>query len=135
LISGLILKVNRCNKLIRIAEKSTALVREYESEDLASDSDDEKRIRQAENRALKHIKEKTNRPKSYSKPSATVSRSPNNDAENFQQFNCSQPPFPRSCRREATQCDACFECGLPEHWKRNCTKLNKSAAAGASSSK
>jgi hypothetical protein len=52
LISGLILKVNRCNKLIRIAEKSTALVREYESEDLASDSDDEKRIRQAENRVL-----------------------------------------------------------------------------------
>jgi hypothetical protein len=74
---ALTFQLHRCllfYKLIRIADKSTALVREYESEDLASDSDDEKRIRQAENRALKHIKEKRNRTKPYSKQSATVSR-------------------------------------------------------------
>jgi hypothetical protein len=46
------------------------------SDDLASDSDDEKRIRQAENRVLKVLKEKR-RFKPYRNPSATATFAPN----------------------------------------------------------
>lgn len=79
ILSGLILKINKRNKLIIIAEKSPdgfKTVREYENDDLASDSEDEKRLRSAENRALRGIKDKR-RPSPYQKllgPSATVTR-------------------------------------------------------------
>ncbi|XP_076105713.1 uncharacterized protein LOC143074048 [Mytilus galloprovincialis] len=115
LISGLILKLNKRNKLIRIADKSPA---EYESDEIASDSDDEKRLRQAESRALKTIKEKKGRTKPYTKPSATVSRPPTNTTDMYyQQYN---QPFRRNSRREATSYDMCYECHQFGHWRTNC---------------
>ncbi|VDI61329.1 Hypothetical predicted protein [Mytilus galloprovincialis] len=114
-LMGLILKVNRRNELIRIADKLQAgwsTVREYESDDLASDSEDEKRLRQAENRALKTSKEKKTRGKPYSKLSATISRPANStDTSNsyYQPYNVTLQPFPRFRRREATPYDTCYE--------------------------
>ena len=60
------------NKLIRIADTSAggwATVRVYESSDIAENEEDDKKIHQAENRALKSIKEKTKvRPLPYTRP-------------------------------------------------------------------
>ena len=62
LCDDLTAKLKRQNKLIKMADRSVLswdTVAEYEADPIASDSDDEKKIRKVENRALTKRKTKT----------------------------------------------------------------------------
>ena len=76
-------QIERRNKLIKLADTSVGgweAVRQYDSNDLADDSDDDRRISRAESRAAKKLdkkKAKSSRFSSYRflRPTATLTRS------------------------------------------------------------
>ena len=113
-------------KLIRFADKSPAgwaAVEEYESDELADNSEDEKKLRAAERRALSKIKQKSAKPRGSRLSNASKSRD----------FQAAQVPGPSASAvslpfsphsnfrqpfraRQVQPSDICFNCNQRGHW-------------------
>ena len=113
-------------KLIRFADKSPAgwaAVEEYESDGLAENSEDEKKLRAAERRALTKIKQKSSKPRVLKFSNTAKSRE--FQATQVPGSSASATPLPFSAHsnfhqpfraaRQVQPSDLCFNCSQRGH--------------------
>ncbi len=134
------------DKLIKLADKSEAgwdLVTEYVARDEALDSEDDKKIRRAEKRALQKRKGRRSRRTTiqpgYSSGNQRTGLAGNNSFRPFRLYNASIPassytthttsPFPnvssnfngfQSSSGQRYDSTFCFSCGQQGHWRNSC---------------
>ena len=147
-VDAMINDIKKRNKCIRFADKSPAgraAVDEYLSDDLASDSEDDKKMKSAENRAIAKNKSSSNtkrkgnyRQQPYPSSSSYTSAAQHGYNQRFQ-----NPPYPsgrpgfsfrprmptfqfQHSANNNQQRSLCFQCGQPGHWRRNCPENKQS---------
>jgi len=108
---------HRSSKKIKEVMKWGTVV-EYESDSVASDSEDEKKIRAAERRALQKQSKKRKL-----QPSSTITRRVDG-AYSTGRPSSGRPSYKVTfaTRSAAKPTDICLKCGDKGHWKRDCAK-------------
>lgn len=130
LVQDSIEALKKRNKLIRIADKSEGgwkTVDEYLSDEVASDSEDEKRIRAAESRAVRKLKAsksvKNDSRKRPAEAAGSVNAVAHNGSYPKQPFRGAGVSGPRKVPENRPKpSDQCYNCGLFGHWANFCNK-------------
>ena len=112
-------------KHILLADKSDfgwSLIREYKRNDLAEDSDDEKKIIRAEARARTQAKQNSarNKTKFVSNRGESLVPSPVETSTSRQFYMNSARPSPTIETRTQIKPGSCFACNKPGHWRAQC---------------
>ena len=128
-LKGVIKSIDKQNKLIRLAEKSEVgwlMVNEYVTDDLASDSGDDAKIRKAEKRAEEKIDKKRRQQRyRWSHPRNVPANSVQSIPSPYMQYpnncqgsvSCVQPPAKGLNFRPFREFPdgSCYSCGAPGH--------------------
>ena len=133
------------NKLIRIADRSEhgwATVAEYEDDELADDSDDEKKLFKAEARAgrKKRLAKSKTAKKGFRKPGGWWQRMPAGASANPSTAGLGSQTSSTSASTSSTvpqvagsQFGPCFVCGKLGHFKKSCPVWQRAQTTGSTS--
>ena len=105
--------IQQRQKMIKLADSSEAgwlVVHEYESNPLADNSDDEKRIFKAQTRAERKLKE---------------DKKKRRDFRRYTPYSQQKPGSAPDKQTGTTKPGRCFGCGDKGHWKKECPKEQK----------
>ena len=138
LISATIDKIKHRNKLIKIADTSEGgwdTAKQYDSNPIASDSDDEAKIIRADNRAVRKKQAKA-KEKSSASISSTINQHGNAPSFIPPPFRGPQQPWfynnPfQGFNAGKTQRGQCYSCGSYTHYRSSCPYTNSSKPASA----